>query len=395
MKGLSKTRSALPRSGIREIMDYSVNIPDVIHLEVGEPNVDTPLHIREAAYAAMNEGFTHYTPNAGLNTLRESIVTHLQKQYGLNSKVEEIVVTAGAVNALSASVLSLVESGEEVLIPDPGWPNYEQIILSQESIPKRYKLNPELGFIPDTTELERVVTSKTKAIIINSPGNPTGGVLSEENIKEVLAFASKHDLYVISDEVYDGIIFEGKHICPLLYDTEGRVISIFGFSKNYAMTGWRVGYAVAPQHIAMTIAKVLEPLVSCASSVSQKAAEAAISCPQDFVEEMRSIYKVRRDHVYKLFEEAGINAYKPKGAFYMMVDLSDVIPDEKNPAIILLQEAGVAVAPGATFGSTTKKMIRISFATEDSKLFEGVSRICNFVRQKRKNIVKGDSEHVS
>jgi aspartate aminotransferase/aminotransferase len=258
MKALSETRSALPRSGIREIMDYSANMPDVIHLEVGEPNVNTPLHIREAAFSAMNDGFTHYTPNAGLLSLREAISGHLERQYALRVKADQIVVTAGAVNALAATVLSLVESGEEVLIPDPGWPNYEQIILSQESIPKRYKLSPDAGFVPDMADLERAVTPNTKAIIINSPGNPTGGVLREENIKELLAFASRHDLYVISDEVYDGIVFEEKHISPLSYDTEGRVISVFGFSKNYAMTGWRVGYAVAPQRIAAIISKVLE-----------------------------------------------------------------------------------------------------------------------------------------
>jgi aspartate aminotransferase/aminotransferase len=384
MKALSETRSALPRSGIREIMDYSANMPDVIHLEVGEPNVNTPLHIREAAFSAMNDGFTHYTPNAGLLSLREAISGHLERQYALRVKADQIVVTAGAVNALAATVLSLVESGEEVLIPDPGWPNYEQIILSQESIPKRYKLSPDAGFVPDMADLERAVTPNTKAIIINSPGNPTGGVLREENIKELLAFASRHDLYVISDEVYDGIVFEEKHISPLSYDTEGRVISVFGFSKNYAMTGWRVGYAVAPQRIAAIISKVLEPLISCASSVSQKAAETAISSPQDFVREMCGVYKARRDHAYKLLEEAGIKAFKPKGAFYMMIDFSDVETNGENPALALLKESGVAVAPGATFGSTAKQMIRISLATEDSKLFEGVRRICDFARKHKR-----------
>lgn len=384
MKALSQTRSSLPRSGIRQIMDYSATIPDVIHLEVGEPNVNTPLHIREAAFAAMNEGFTHYTANAGLISLRSSIADHLKRQYEIQVNTDQIVVTAGAVNALVATVLSLVESGEEVLIPDPGWPNYEQIILSQESIPKRYKLLPDSGFVPDIAELEQVVTPKTKAIIINSPGNPTGGVLSEENIKDLLAFASKHDLYVISDEVYDGIVFEDKHISPMSYDTEGRVISIFGFSKNYAMTGWRVGYAVAPQQIAAVIAKVLEPLVSCASSVSQKAAEAAISSTQEFVHEMCEIYQARRDSAYRLLEEAGIKAYKPKGAFYMMIDLSGIETEEENLAIALVKESGVAVAPGITFGSTTAHMIRISLATEDSKLLEGVKRICDFVTKHRK-----------
>lgn len=386
MKKLSETRHNLPRSGIREFMAYSSEIPDAIHLEVGEPNADTPLHVREAAAKALHSGFTHYTPNAGLVSLRESLIVHLNRKYALSPKVDEVVVTPGAVTAIAVSLLTLVDTGEEVLTPDPGWPNYEQMILGQESIPVRYKLNPEKGFKPDINHLEKVVTENTKVLLINTPGNPTGAVLNEDDIKELLEFALKHDLYVVSDEVYDGIVFEGNHLCVKTFDTENRVISIQGFSKNYAMTGWRVGFAVAPLNVALTMAKVLEPIVSCASSISQKAAEAAITGPQVFVENMQKIYKERRDFAYQLFTEADIKAYKPKGAFYMLIDMSDTGLAPKDIALNLLKEEKVAVAPGETFGPSSKHMIRISFAAEDSHLIEGVKRICRFVkRYKEKN----------
>lgn len=381
MKPLSISRSNLPRSGIREIMELSSELSDVIHLEVGEPNVDTPLHIREAAVQAMHSGFTHYTPNAGLSTLRSSIVRYLNKQYAIDVDADQIVVTPGAVTALAVTLLALVDTKEEVLLPDPGWPNYEQMVNGQGAIPIRYPLNPEHGFVPNVEELEKLVTHKTKAIMINSPGNPTGGVLEEKHVREIVAFASKHDLYVISDEVYDGIVFEGEHVCPLTFDQENRVISIFGFSKSYAMTGWRVGYAVAPSPIAAVMAKLLEPIVSCASSVSQKAAEEAINGPQDFVDEMREEYKSRRDKAVELFSQEYVKVYLPKGAFYMLVDFSQTALPCEEFALTLLKEEKVAVAPGTTFGQSTKNMVRISLATEEANLLEGVKRICNFIHR--------------
>ncbi|MFM1652651.1 pyridoxal phosphate-dependent aminotransferase [Brevibacillus sp. B_LB10_24] len=384
MKSLAQARSKLPRSGIREIMEHSAKLPDVIHLEVGEPNADTPEHVQQAAIEAIRSGYTHYTANAGFPSLRDAICSHLKRQYLLTAHPDQIVVTPGAVTAIAASLLALADAGDEVLIPDPGWPNYEQMVLSQESTPVRYTLHKETGFLPDMAELERLVTAKTKAIIINSPANPTGAMFPEQTLKELLAFAGRHDLYVISDEVYDGIVFEGKHCCPLSLDQEGRVISVFGFSKNYAMTGWRVGYAVAPLAVAPMIAKLLEPMVSCASSVSQKAAEAAINGPQDFVKEMSEVYKRRRDQVCELFQNAGIQAYSPAGAFYMLVDIAGTGMAGREFALALIEEERVAAAPGATFGASTEQMIRISLATEDSLLLEGVKRICRFIAGKTK-----------
>ncbi|ADU31987.1 pyridoxal phosphate-dependent aminotransferase [Evansella cellulosilytica] len=383
MKALSISRNDLPRSGIREIMDVSSTMKDVIHLEVGEPNEDTPQNIRIAATEAMNSGFTHYTPNAGLPSLRTSIVKHVYDKYEIVADPSQVIITPGAVTAIAVALLALVDAGEEVLIPDPGWPNYEQMLISQGAVPVRYPLIPQNEFSPNFDKLEQLVSSKTKAIIINSPGNPTGGVLNEYVLKKVLSFASKQDLYVISDEVYDGIVFETKHVCPFSLDNEDRVISIFGFSKNYAMTGWRVGYAIAPPHIAPLMTKLLEPLVSCASSVSQKAAEEAINGPQDFVTNMREIYRSRKDKVTAMFSDAGVKVFEPKGAFYMLIDVSNININRDEVAIQLLNEDKVAVAPGITFGPSTKEMIRISLATEERDLIEGVKRICRFIKRHR------------
>jgi aspartate/methionine/tyrosine aminotransferase len=385
MKPLSQSCVDIPPHGVREIMVRSAEIPHAIHLEVGEPNVDTPLHIRQAAIEAIHGGYTHYTHNLGLVSLREAIVKFLNRSYGLNLEAAQVVVTSGAVTALAVTFLVLVEPGEEVLIPDPSWPDYEQKVLIQGAIPRRYQLKPEYEFLPVVNELEKLVTPKTKAILINSPGNPTGAVFDEDKIKEILAFASRYDLYVISDEVYDLIVYEGKHLCSMSYDTEGRVVSIFGVSKNYAMTGWRIGYAIAPLHIAPIMEKTVEPLISCASSISQKAAEAAYSGPQDFVQQMCEVYRKRRDRAFEIFTKAKVKAFKPKGAFYMLVDLSETGLPPEELSWRLLEEEAVAVAPGNTFGLSCQKMIRISLAAEDAELIEGARRICEFVERFRSN----------
>lgn len=381
MKGLSSISTELPVQGVRLLMDASANIPDAIHLEVGEPNVNTPLYIRKAAEEAMQNEYTHYAPNAGLTSLRESIVDHMKTKYNLDTTVNNVAVTAGAVNALMVSLLAIVDRGEEVLIPDPAWPNYEMMLKVQGAIPKRYELLPERNFTPDVTKLDRLVTEKTKAIMINSPGNPTGAVYDKNTLKEIIKFAKRHDLYVISDEVYDEIVFEEEHVCVKNLDEDDRVVSIYSFSKSYAMTGWRVGYAIASEEIIGLMTRLIEPVVSCAPSFAQKAAEVALKESDNFLIEMRDHYKKRRDNAFAILEKNNVRAYKPKGTFYMLIDMSSTnIPSDKI-AFKLLEEEKVSVGPGTTFGETTKDMIRISLATEESELLEGVQRICDFIKK--------------
>lgn len=388
MKQLSYARSLIPQSGIRKLQELSSKIPDAIHLEVGEPNANTPAHIIEAASLAMQEGHTKYTSVPGYPSLRKAIREDLDAQYGLKPELDEIVVTSGSVTALTASLLAIADAGDEVLIPDPAWPVYEMILMVQQCVPVRYELKADNGFAPDFDDLETKVSDKTKAIFINTPGNPTGAVFDEETVKRLMAFAQKHDLYVIADEVYDAIIYEGKHVSPKAYDTDGRVISIFAVSKKYAMTGWRLGYMVANKTICATVTQILITLIGNAPSMSQKAAEAAITGPQQFVEDMLLSYRERRDMAYQLFLQNNVKACETKGAFYMLIDISDTGMSSDEFALTLLQEEKVAVAPGSTFGNVTRDMIRISLATEKQALQEGVQRICGFIAKRRAAVLQ-------
>lgn len=379
MRPLSSTVKNMRRSGIREIMDLAQAMPEVIHLEVGEPGFPTPSHIVQAAHKAAEEGFTKYTPNAGLLSLREQIVSKLAALNGLELSVENVVVTTGAVGALATALIAILEPGEEVLIPDPAWPNFEMIIICSHGVPKFYPLSPENRFWPEIGVLEDLVTPRCKAMIMNSPSNPTGAVFPAEHIQALVDFAVRHDLYLIADEVYEQLIFEVDHVSPGRLDDDGRVVGVHSFSKTYAMTGWRVGYAVASRSVAELIAKLQEPYFSCASSVSQKAAEAALMGSQDCVAKMRKEYQKNRDLAAKLLKDAGLAFVRPQGTFYTMVDISAFGLDSYTFAKKLLEEQAVAVAPGRTFGPSGDGYIRISLAPTAVEIREGLARLASFV----------------
>lgn len=368
------SRSKVPRSGIREIMELSSQYEDVIHLEIGEPNADTPEHIKKAAKLAIDNGFTHYTPNQGLLSLREAISRHLQSRYKKAITADEIVVTPGAVTALAISLLALVDEGEKVLIPDPGWPNYEQMIMSQGAIPVRYPLDET--FSPDIERIKALIDEDTKGVIVNTPSNPTGRVLSEKQIREMIDVCSTNNLFLLSDEVYDGIVFDRQHLSPLSFNYP-NTISVFSFSKSYAMTGWRVGYAVVHKQMSPILNKLLETTVACTSSISQMAAEAAISSSQEFVENMRELYKTRRDKVIQILEDENIDFVKPEGAFYILLNTG---MDGNDFAKMAIEKEKVAVAPGNTFGPSTRNFVRISLATAEEELLEGVKRLVRLIK---------------
>lgn len=384
MRPTSSVVAGMRRSGIREVMELAQAIPDAIHLEVGEPGFLTPAHIVEAAHVAAQAGFTKYTANAGMLSLRKLLVGKLKDLNGLEVEPENIVVTPGAVTAIATTIMALVEPGDEVLLPDPGWPNYQMMVPAAGAVAVLYPLRPQNGFTLDFAALEGLVTPRTKALVINSPGNPTGAVFAREVVLQLLDFVRRHDLYLISDEVYEQIIFEGEHVSPGRFDTEGRVITVSGFSKTYAMTGWRLGYAVAARPLAAQIAKLQEPFVSCASAVSQKAGEAALSGPQDCVREMVDEYRRHRDQAAGILTTAGVPFFKPQGAFYTMVDISASGLDSYAFARRLLQEAHVAVAPGATFGPSAASHVRISLASPAGAVAEGVGRLSEFINRGRK-----------
>jgi aspartate/methionine/tyrosine aminotransferase len=380
MKPRSALAQALPRSGIREVMDLARQMDDVIVLVVGEPSFNTPAHIIDAAAKAAHGGTTKYTPNAGLPGIRSAVAERYTRKFGRPIAPAEVLVTAGAVNALAAIVAGIAEEGDEILIPDPGWPNYVSMIELARTAPVRYPLRPENRYLPQIAEIEERITPRTKALIINNPSNPTGAVFPEESVRSLVELAQKHDLWLISDEVYEDLIFEGKHVPAARFDAE-RVITVSGVSKSYAMTGWRIGWAITNPELVALCGKIQEALVSCPPAISQAAAEAAVRGPQDAVEEMRAAYQRRRDLVREILEPVGLLPTIPEGAFYAMVDLRGAGIPSRDLSRLLLEEERVAAAPGSTFGDVAEGMVRISLATADDDLAEGCRRIVRFAER--------------
>jgi aspartate aminotransferase/aminotransferase len=369
----------MPRSGIREILDLANTLPDVIHLEIGEPDFATPEHIMAAAHDAMHAGFTRYTANAGMVSLRQAIATKLAKDNRIAATPEQIVVSHGSMGGLALAFLALLEPGDELLVPDPGWPNYSMMARSRGITARPYPLLRKMGFQPDFAALDSVLTPKTKVLVMNSPSNPTGAVFAEDTVMSLVQFAHRHDLYIVSDEAYEHIVFEGTHISPGAYDPDGRVISVFSMSKSYAMTGWRIGYVAARSEIAALIAKLQEAYYACACSISQKAAEAALTQDQGCVAKMRNAYLERRTLAVSIVERHGIDFFTPQGAFYLLVNITKCDMDSYEFARTLLKEKKVAVAPGATFGSGAEGYVRVSLTASPELIEAGIESLCQFI----------------
>jgi aspartate aminotransferase/aminotransferase len=276
---------------------------------------------------------------------------------------------------------ALVEEGVVVLIPDPGWPNYASIVALSRAHIVRYPLRPENGYIPDVGDVAARLTSRTKLLLLNNPGNPTGAVFPAETVEALVELGKRHELRIMSDEVYEALIFDGVHVPATRFDADGRVIAVSGCSKTYAMTGWRLGWAIADPALVAIAGKVQEALVSCPTAVSQRAAEAALLGSQVCVEEMRAAYHRRRDLVREVLEPAGLLSSVPRGAFYALVDLRVTGLDSRAAMRLLLEEERVATAPGATFGEVAEGMVRISLATAEDDLGEGCRRIRGFAER--------------
>jgi|YNPNPStandDraft_1061719.scaffolds.fasta_scaffold03874_2 aspartate/methionine/tyrosine aminotransferase len=383
MKALSQTVCSISRSPIRMMLDRAARFPDAIHLEIGQPDFPTPPHIIEAAVRAAKYAYTGYTANAGLQELREAITVKLARENGLHVTPDQVIVTIGAMEAVFASMAVLLDAEDEILIPDPGYGNFVMGARLLHGIPRRYPTLPEASFTPDFAALENLVTERTKALLINSPSNPTGAVYSEGVLRRCLEFCRRHDLYLLSDETYDRLVFEGEHISPAKWDDEGRVISIFTVSKTYSMTGWRVGYAVGSEEIIGAMTKIQEPIVSCVNTVAQHAAIAALLGPQDCVLEMLAHYRRRRDLAVRCAQELGLEVSYPHGAFYMLVDISSQPHDSLTFAGRLLDEEHVAVGPGCAFGELCDRYVRISLCANEQALTEGLARLARHLQRER------------
>jgi aspartate aminotransferase len=374
----SHTVESIAQSGIREVMDLAWKVGDAIRLEVGDPSFPTPPWVIEAAARAARDGWTGYVPSAGIGELREAIAEKLRKHNGLEVEPAQVIVTAGGIGAIHAAMLAVLEPGDEILLPDPGWPNFRMIAGLLHAPERLYPLRPEHGFVPDVADLERACRPRTRALLLNSPSNPLGTIIPSERLREILEFARANDLWVISDECYDQITFDGSFASTASLGDPDRVLSCYTFSKTYAMTGWRVGYLAGPPEAAALGDKIQQALVSCVNAPAQMAALAALTGPQDVVEEMRETYRERRDALVALLAEHDLPCQPPAGAFYAWVDVRGRAASCRELAVELLRRERVAVAPGTAFGPAGEGWVRLSLASDTADLLEGARRLAHF-----------------
>ncbi|HEX5827796.1 MAG TPA: pyridoxal phosphate-dependent aminotransferase [Candidatus Limnocylindrales bacterium] len=355
---------------------------DIIHLEIGEPDFDTPAHVRAAAQRALDEGWTHYGPFMGLPALREAIAADATARKGFDVRADRVAVVPGGKPVMFYALMALAQAGDEVVYPDPGFPIYESMARVAGATPVPYAITQEHDFRVDLNELARLVTDRARVLIINSPANPTGGVFTRDDIERIGELVLRHpDLVVLADEIYGRIVHDGEHVSiaslPGLAD---RTIVLDGFSKAYAMTGWRLGYAILPPGLVDAFGKLVINSVSCVSSFSQVAAVEALTGPQDDVDAMVREFRARRDLVVQgLNRIPGIDCAVPAGAFYVFPRVSGTGLDGTAFADRLLREAGVCVLAGTAFGRVGSDHVRISYATSRENLGAALDRIGQFV----------------
>ena len=373
----------LRRSTIRVLFDAADQNPDAIRLEVGAPSFTTPQHIIDAASSAAAAGYTRYGPNGGLTSLRELLVDKIQKVNGFKAAFDQVVVTPGAMNGLYSIYAALLNPGDEVLLPTPGFPNMDETVRLLGGQPVFYELERHDGYLPDPDRIASLVTPRTKALFLNTPNNPTGAMLPPERIEAILSVTSERGVWVISDEVYDQLILDDglPYLSPGSVDTSMPIISVYSFSKVYSMTGWRVGYVVAPPALAQILRTLQEPQVSCPSTISQKAAEAALTGPREPIEAMRSAYVENRDSAWTRLLELGLEGFRTQGTFYMLIDIAKSGLAPLDFSLRLLEEGGVAVAPGEVFGPGGNEVVRISLANDRENIELGLDALSSFIEK--------------
>jgi aspartate/methionine/tyrosine aminotransferase len=377
----SSRAASMPRSAIREIMALAAERSHVIHLEVGEPDTSTPQDIIESSFKAARSGWTKYTSNAGLLSLRNMVAQRTSLGWDKDVGPEQVVITTGAIGALFSALMSIIDAGDEVLIPDPGWPNYEAILHLAGATPMRFTLSAQQGFLPGASEIARLITPRTKAIVINTPGNPTGAVFPRFLMEEIADIAQRTGMYVVSDEVYENILFEGVHVSAGSLCSPDRVFVISGFSKTYAMTGWRLGWLICPPALSAIAAGLQEPVTSCASTIAQKAGEAALAGDQRCVEETRATFLRRRDILVEIFGNSSLLPVIPNGAFYALIDITSTGYRSLDFAKNFLLAHDTAVVPGITFGPSCDGFVRVAFTTDDDSLREGLTRLRAYIEE--------------
>ena len=366
----------MPGSGVRHILERALRRPGTIVLAVGEPGEVAGATVRDAAAAAWTAGAIRYTPNGGIPALREAIRAKLARENGLEADVEQIWVTVGATQALHLAMALTLSRGDEVLVPDPGYTTFTMNAHLLQATPVPYPLHPERGFQPDLDELDALVTPRTRALIVNTPSNPLGSTFDRATLEALMALARRHDLWVISDEVYERFTWGHPHVSPATLDDDGRVLSVFSMSKTYAMTGARVGWLVTPPGWRQTMLRVQESVVSCVNEPAQRAAVAALTGEQTAVAASAAHYRDNLAAATALLDARGLRYLAPTGAFYLWIDVShasggDVVAWCER----FLDEQSVAVAPGSAFGASGEGWVRVCVASDKAELLEGLSRL--------------------
>ena len=383
---LSKQAVALKPSGIRKFFDIVSEMEDALSLGVGEPDFDTPWHIRDEGIYSLEKGRTFYTSNSGLKELREEISAYMKRKQGVTyDPMKELLITVGGSEAIDIGLRAVVNPGDEVLIPQPSFVSYEPCAIMAGGVPVIIELKAENEFRLTAQELEDAITDKTKILILPFPNNPTGAILERENLEEIAAVIRKHDILVMSDEIYSELTYKEKHVS--IIEMEGmrdRTILINGFSKAYAMTGWRLGYACGPENIIEQMTKLHQFAIMCAPTTSQYAAVEALKNGDDDVKEMCTAYNQRRRYLMHAFKEMGLSCFEPFGAFYVFPCIKEFGMTSEEFAERFLKEEKVAVVPGTAFGDCGEGFLRISYAYSLENLKVAIGRLADFGERLRK-----------
>lgn len=379
---LSDKVVAIQPSGIRKFFDIVSEMKDAISLGVGEPDFDTPWRIREEGIYSLERGRTFYTSNAGLKELREEICTYLGRKYGLKYQPEQILVTVGGSEAIDIGLRAMINPGEEVIIPQPSYVSYLPCAVLADAKPVIINLKEENQFKLTAQELREVITDKTKVLILPFPNNPTGAIMNREELEEIAKVIIEKDIFVISDEIYSELTYQGKHVSiASIPGMAERTIVINGFSKAFAMTGWRLGYAAGPEEIIKQMVKIHQFAIMCAPTNSQFAAVEALKNCDEEVGKMVEAYNQRRRYLLHAFKEIGLDCFEPFGAFYVFPSIKKFGMTSEEFATRLLNEEKVAVVPGTAFGDCGEGFLRISYAYSIDNLKTAIMRLGNFVKR--------------
>ncbi len=380
---LSNTIRNLKPSGIRKFFDIAATMDDVVSLGIGEPDFPTPQPIIDAGMQSLKAGETHYTSNAGILELRLALAAHLEELYGLKyDPLSEIIITVGVSEALYLTFAALLNPGDEVIIPTPCFVSYQAEVSLAGGKPVEIYTSMEDDFQPNPAVIEKAITPRTKAILLGYPNNPTGAVVSRDRLNAIANLAEKHNILIISDEIYDRLVYGHEHVCfAALPGMQDQTVLLGGFSKAYAMTGWRIGYAAGPADLIQGLMRVHQYSVMCAPTISQYAALEALKVGEPFVQEMKAEYDRRRHLIYDGLNQLGLPTFEPHGAFYAFPSVHDTGLSDKMFAERLLVEEKVAVIPGSAFGEAGSGFVRCSYATKYELIEKALEKIGNFVKR--------------